>query len=64
MWRTYYVDPADADRLEMIAAFAAYEAQRPSVADVLRVADHLRNPAALARVSRALEVELHRGKPS
>lgn len=64
MWRTYYVDPADADRLQLIAEFATLEAQRPSVVDVLRVADYLRGPTALLRVARTLEVELRRGKPS
>lgn len=64
MWRSYYVDPADADRLQLIAEFAALEAQRPRVDDILRVADHLRCPTALVRVSRALEVELLRERPS
>lgn len=64
MWRTYYVDPADADRLALIAEFAALEAQRPRVGDILRVADHVRGPTALVRLSRTLELELLRDRPS
>lgn len=64
MWRTYYVDAADADRLALIAEFAALEAQRPRVGDILRIAEHVRGPTALVRVSRALEVELLRERPS
>ena len=64
MWRTYYVDPADADRLALIAEFAALEAQRPRAGDILRVADHVRGPTALVRLSRALELELLRDRPS
>jgi hypothetical protein len=64
MWRSYYVDPADAERLALIAECAALDAQRPRVSDILRIAEHVRGATALVRVSRALEVELQRGRPS
>lgn len=64
MWRTYYVDPADADRLALIAECAREDAERPRVVDLLGIAGFVRTAPALARVARVLEAEVHRGRPS
>jgi hypothetical protein len=64
MWRTYYVDPADADRLALIAECAARAAERPTIRDMLGIAEHVQTPAGLARVARGIELELQRGRPS
>lgn len=62
--RTPYVDPADAERIEQLAVEVVLDSERPRAADILQIAGYVRTGGAFARVARALEIELQRGRPS